>query len=98
MQVEKKQLEWSIAADRDVISILRYYGEHASPSLVDDANQAIHATAARLTTRDSIYRNGPKGTRECIMRRFPFIIVYRATTKRIRVVRVLHQARKYFNR
>ena len=32
------------------------------------------------------------------MRRFPFIIVYRSTSTRVYIVRVLHQARSYFNR
>lgn len=43
-------------------------------------------------------RPGKYGTRECILRRFPYTIVYRASGDMIRIVRVLHQAREYFNR
>jgi len=32
------------------------------------------------------------------MRRFPFIIIYRIDSQAVRIVRVLHQAREYFNR
>ena len=98
MRAARKQLEWSVKADQDVIAILRYYGEHAPPSIVDQVVKALHSAATRLTTRDSIYRTGPHHTRECIMRRFPFIIVYRSTSTRVNIVRVLHQARSYFNR
>ena len=98
MRAARKQLEWSVKADQDVIAILRYYGEHAPPSIVGEVVKALHSAASRLTTRDSIYRTGPHNTRECIMRRFPFIIVYRASSSRVNIVRVLHQVRSYFNR
>jgi plasmid stabilization system protein ParE len=45
-----------------------------------------------------VYRPGRKGTRECVMRRFPFILIYRIEPGKVRIVRVLHQARSYFNR
>ena len=38
------------------------------------------------------------GTREAVMRRFPFTIIFRIESNAVRVVRVLHQAREYFNR
>ena len=45
-----------------------------------------------------VYRPGRKGPRECVMRWFPFTIIYRIEPGKVRIVRVLHQARSYFNR
>jgi plasmid stabilization system protein ParE len=45
-----------------------------------------------------VYRPGRKGPRECVMRWFPFTIIYRIELGRVRIVRVLHQVRSYFNR
>jgi hypothetical protein len=37
------------------------------------------------------------GTREYVMRRFPYIIVFKVQPEKIYVLRVLHQAMRYFN-
>jgi len=37
------------------------------------------------------------GTREYVMRRFPYIVIYRVTDTKVSIVRVLHQAMRYFN-
>ena len=31
------------------------------------------------------------------MRKFPYILIYRVYPAKVRIVRVLHQAREYFN-
>jgi hypothetical protein len=45
-----------------------------------------------------VYRKGEGSTRECVMRRFPFTLIYRIEPGKVRIVRVLHQARDYFTR
>ncbi|MDP1612171.1 MAG: type II toxin-antitoxin system RelE/ParE family toxin [Sulfuritalea sp.] len=71
---------------------------NAPPSVVFAAAAAIDAAAVRLTRTLAIYRPGRKNTREYVMRRFPYIIVYRVVANKVRIVRVLHQSRLYFNR
>ena len=51
-----------------------------------------------LAIRPVLHRPGKSGTRECVLKRFPYTIVYRASGNAIRIVRVMHQARRYFNR
>ncbi|MDP2879323.1 MAG: type II toxin-antitoxin system RelE/ParE family toxin [Sulfuricella sp.] len=46
-----------------------------------------------------VYQYSPRAnTRECIMQGWPYTIVYKIDTAMVRVVRVLHQRREYFNR
>ena len=50
-----------------------------------------------LPTR-ALYREGKKpGTREYVMRRFPYTLIYRVTAGKLTIVRVLHQAMRHFN-
>jgi plasmid stabilization system protein ParE len=98
MPSQKKRLEWSRRAGSDYLGILRHYALNAPPSVVFAAAAAIDAAAVRLTRTLAIYRPGRKNTREYVMRRFPYIIVYRVVANKVRIVRVLHQSRLYFNR
>ncbi|MCC7310842.1 MAG: type II toxin-antitoxin system RelE/ParE family toxin [Sulfuritalea sp.] len=98
MPSQKKRLEWSRRAGNDYLGILRHYALNAPPSVVFAAAVAIDAAAVRLTRTLAVYRPGRKNTREYVMRRFPYIIVYRVAANKVRIVRVLHQSRLYFNR
>jgi len=93
-----KRLEWSIRAERDRELIVTYYAETASPHVAEMAQEAIFSAVEKLATRPVLHRPGRPGTRECVLRRFPYTIVYRASSNIIHIVRVLHQAREYFNR
>lgn len=77
---------------------MAYYCREASPTIAREAYDAIRAAAYRLLKFPLASRSGPRETRECIMRRFPFTIIYRVSGQGVRIVRVLHQARRYFNR
>lgn len=92
------RLEWSKRAGRDLENIFRYYWRVASRQLADEAEAAIVSRAIALTRVKLVYRRGRGDTRECVMRRFPFIIIYRIDSQAVRIVRLLHQAREYFNR
>lgn len=93
-----KRLDWSFRAEHDLGSIGEYYAQTASPMVAMLAERAILESAAKIARLPAEHRAGKRGTREYIMRRFPFTIIYRATASEIRIVRVLHQARSYFNR
>lgn len=70
----------------------------ASSETAAMARDAIVRAAVRLAALPATFRNGKHGERQYVMRRFPYTIIYRETGNVIRVVRVLHQARKYFNK
>lgn len=80
------------------MKITEFYAQEASPYISLEARQAIGKAAIATSANPLHYREGKKpGTREYIMRRFPFTIIYRIKGQRIIIVRVLHQAGKYFN-
>lgn len=92
-----RQLEWSKRSIADRKKIARFYNEEASLFIAQEADREIVGAASRILRRPLAYREGKRsGTRECIMRRFPFILVYRIRTTKISIVRVLHQALRYF--
>jgi plasmid stabilization system protein ParE len=92
-----KRLEWSGRSRRDVERIEEFYSLVASPDIADMARDAIVSAALRLVTLPALHRSGKGDTREYVMKRFPYTIIYRTTAESVRIVRVLHQARKYFN-
>lgn len=60
---------------------------------------AILSEAEKITALDLKFRPGIRaGTRECVMRRFPYTLVYLSAAREIKIVRVLHQRSEYFNR
>ncbi len=91
-----RQLEWSHRSDNDLAAIEAYYVMVASPAVAIAASTAIFEAARKLCDLPSDYRPGKQGTREFVMRKFPYTLIYRATAGRVRIVRILHQARKYF--
>jgi plasmid stabilization system protein ParE len=93
-----KRLEWSGRAANDLANIIRFYAETASPAVAGIARQTILDAARRIASRAVLHRAGKRGTRECVLRKFPYIVIYRATARSVQIVRVLHQAREYFNR
>jgi plasmid stabilization system protein ParE len=93
----KKRLDWSRRAQADIERIVAYYAESASSSVAKMARNAIQTAADRLVSLPVLYREGKGSTREYVMRRFPYVIVYRSLSREVRIVRVLHQAGRYFN-
>lgn len=91
-----KPLDWSKRALADRDAIFTFYAETASVLVASRAREAIQAATRTLCGNPLAYRMGRRGTREYVMRTFPYIVIYRVYPARIRVVRVLHQARDYF--
>lgn len=93
-----KQLEWSKRSISDRKKIARFYRDEASLFIAQEADREIMEAATRVLRRPLAYREGKRsGTRECVMRKFPYILVYRVRPAKISIVRVLHQALRYFN-
>jgi plasmid stabilization system protein ParE len=92
-----KQLEWSRRALNDADSIFEYYAEAASIHTAELSRLAVREAAGKLAALPVVHRAGKGGTREYVTERFPYTIIYRVTAREIRIVRILHQARSYFN-
>lgn len=94
----QRQLEWSRRAQADRQKIAEFYAAEASIFIADEAVKAIQSAGELAAKNPLNYREGHKpGTHEYVMRRFPFIIVYRIQADKVVVLRVLHQAMRYFN-
>lgn len=91
-------LEWSSRSVADRERIYVYYWNAASERIADEIDHAIANRARAIAQLEVTHRPGKGNTRECVMRRFPFTIIYRIEARKVRIVRVLHQAREYFNR
>lgn len=92
-----KRLEWTRRARGDLDTIFAYYAEVAPAAIAEQSIAAIRAQARKICLNPELYRHGKRGTRECVMQRFPYTVVYRVRRDSIEILRVLHQARGYFN-
>ncbi len=93
-----RQLEWSKCSLQDRDRIARFYNEEASLLVAIDADTAIQRAADRVCAGPELFRSGIRpNTREYAMRRFPFTLIYRVKADKVLIVRVMHQAAKYFN-
>jgi plasmid stabilization system protein ParE len=94
----KKLLRWSIRSQADRLKITEYYAQEASPFVADEAFSAIKQAAQAITTNPMAYREGVRAnTHEYVMRRFPYTLIFRISGETVTIVRVMHQAAKYFN-
>lgn len=97
--VTKKRLDYAARARRDIEAIEAYYLEKASEAVADRAVDAILSQAEKIAALDLAFRPGIRaGTRECVMTRFPYTLVYRSREREVKIIRVLHQRSEYFNR
>ena len=97
--VTKKRLDYAARARRDIEAIEAYYLEEASEAVADRAVDAILTQAEKIAALDLKFRPGIRaGTRECVMTRFPYTLVYLSRAREVKIVRVLHQRSEYFNR
>lgn len=78
---------------------IRDYIAADSPRAARQMARRIHDSAERLRTTPEIGRPGRLyGTRELLVTRTPFIIVYRVRDGVIEILRVIHAARKWPDR
>jgi plasmid stabilization system protein ParE len=97
--VAKKRLEFAARARRDIEAIETWYLETAGETVADRAVDAILDQTEKIAALGLMFRPGIReGTRECVMRRFPYTLVYTVRGDVVRIVRVLHQRSEYFNR
>lgn len=80
------------------MGILDYYLEESTQSVAVNCLLEIKSSLDRIAILGLQFRPGQYDTRECVLKQFPYTLVYRITARTVKVVRVLHQRREYFNR
>jgi plasmid stabilization system protein ParE len=93
--VPTRPVEFSPRAERQIAQIEAYYLKEAGASIADDAVAAILGAASRLGTLPVIYRTSSRvGLREYVLGHFPYILIYRAQTRKIQIVAIIHHRQK----
>ncbi|MFM9968693.1 MAG: type II toxin-antitoxin system RelE/ParE family toxin [Burkholderiales bacterium] len=94
-----RRLKVKRRAELDIEEIERRYIAEVGKVVADDAVDEILAKAKKLSELPVDYRPGIReGTREYVMERYPYVLVYRDRARTVELLRVLHQRRSYFNR
>ncbi len=90
-----RRIEWLPEAERNRASQLAYVGER-SPRAALEMGTAISVAVARLADFPESGRPGRvSGTRELVVRRTPYVIIYRLEATHIVILRVLHGAQRW---
>ena len=94
----RRRLEWSARASADLAAIDVWYAQFGATTAGRVVSRILTA-AKRLQDHPFLGTEGIKpGTRHMVVGEYPYTIVYRVAAPRVRVVRVLHQRRAYFQR
>ena len=95
----RKRLDYAARARRDLEAIETYHLEVGGETLADRIIDAILSQAEKIAALGLIFRPGIRhGTRECVMTRYPYTLVYRIGQRQVEIVRVIHQRSEYFQR
>jgi toxin ParE1/3/4 len=88
-------LEWTEAAEVDAGAILAFIAQD-SIAAAYDVYEEIREQARHLVEYPDLGRVGRlKGTRELVINRTPYIMVYRIKGERVELLRVLHGAQQW---
>jgi len=80
---------------RNLEAIHAYYARQISPARAYEALADIRAQIERLAQHPAYGRPGRKsGTRELVLRRYPYIATYRVEDERVVIIRVQHTSRR----
>jgi toxin ParE1/3/4 len=86
------RIVWTAPARQDLISLVSYVAER-SPDAARNVHAAIRQRVEGLSEFPNRGRPGRiEGTRELIVVRLPYVVVYRIREGSVRILRVLHGA------
>lgn len=80
------------AARADLADAVRWYDTHA-PHVVPQFRDALRAALIRIADHPKQFPRALKNTRRALLRRFPYILVFREMDEAIYVVAVFHTSR-----
>jgi toxin ParE1/3/4 len=92
---EKRLLEWSVRSSANVADIRDYIASdnpQAAQKVLDEIRRAANSLRDFPMTGHMGRR---AGTRELVITRYPYLIIYRLDVKKVRVIAVVHQSRKH---
>jgi len=76
--VPGKRLEYAVRVRRDLEAMEKYHLEAAGDVVADRVIDAILSQAEKVAALGLMFRPGIRqGTRECVMTRYPYTLVYR---------------------
>jgi len=88
-------VQWTLSAGRDRENAINYIAEDSLTAALSQLDE-IEGQTDRLADYPKLGRPGRvKGTRELVVNRTPFIIVYRIKAEFIQILRVLHGAQQW---
>ena len=91
----KKQLEWTVRASANVLQIEDYIAAE-NPTAGQKVTNEILRIAKNLRDFPVLGHSGRRaGTREIVIPHYPYFISYRLTSKKVIILAVIHQSRKY---
>ena len=89
------KLVWSPTAKRSRANQIAYIAERNPQAALDMAN-AIRAATDRLANYPRLGRPGRvQGTRELVVPRTPYIVIYQIEGDTVGIIRVLHSAQRW---
>jgi plasmid stabilization system protein ParE len=92
-----KPLSFASRFEQDLKRVEAWYLDTADARVADDAVDAILSQARKIARLGLVFRPGYKNTRECPLKRFPFLLIYRIETHAVRMLRLLNSRGAYLN-
>ncbi len=90
------RIEWSAHAVADLKHISEYIEADRSLELANLISRTIYDTIQTLTAMPNCGRTGRlSGTRELLVQRLPYVVVYRVQSDRVQVLNVVHAAQRW---
>lgn len=92
-----KPLSFARRFEQDLERIEAWYLEAADEQVANDAVGAVLSQAEKISRLGLVFRPGYKNTRECPLKRFPFLLIYRIEARTVRMLRVINSRGAYLN-
>ena len=90
------RIRWTQPAVSDLTGICDYLEVNENPTLAHRVAQAIFDAAHSLVPFPNKGRPGHEpGTRELVIQRFPYLVVYELSDNAIEILRVLHTSQQW---
>jgi ParE toxin of type II toxin-antitoxin system, parDE len=93
-----KPLSFVRRFEQDLKRIEAWYLETADERVAEDAVGAVLLQAKKIARLGLVFRPGYKNTRECPLKRFPFLLIYRIEARAVKMLRAINSRGAYLNR
>jgi toxin ParE1/3/4 len=90
------RIRWTEPAFADLSSICDYLQEHEGRPLARTVSQTVYRAAQSLSKFPMKGRTGREpGTRELVLRRYPYVVVYKVQSDSVHILRILHASQQW---